>query len=135
MYNFTNSPQNTPMDIKFIARERLSKSALLLAVISVFLSQTIVFSLILSGIALMQAILSVKGGERLKGKSLYAFLIACFSIALTLYLVISAIFTVIIPAIHSPEIRAQLNEYYTTNLGVDFESMINEIIETFGLNN
>ena len=78
MYNFTNSPQNTPMDIKFIARERLSKSALLLAVISVFLSQTIVFSLILSGIALMQAILSVKGGERLKGKSLYAFLIACF---------------------------------------------------------
>jgi len=135
MYPFTNSPQNTPIDFKLIARERLSRSALFLALISVFLSQTIVPSLILSGIAVMQAVLSVKGGERLRGRALYAFLISCFSIALTLYLVVSAVYTVIIPAINSPEVRAQLNEYYMTNLGIDFESMINELTAALGLNN
>ena len=138
MYEFNNfsqpnNTQDTSKLAKDYAREKYSRIALMMAAFSILLSQTIIASLIMAGIAFMLAVLSVKGNARPQNKALIAMLLSVAAIAITLFIVVTTITQVLIPALTDPSVGEELRAFYA-EYGLDFDEVMAPFLKIFGGN-
>ena len=109
-------------------KERLSRTSMSLAVMSVF--TIFVFPVILpyvfGSVALVMAILSKGGSERFPRRSRTAAIISGIAIAVnTALLVMSVLF--FIQVLHDPQLQKQFGETLYKTYGITFEELMNQL--------
>ena len=109
-------------------KERLSRTSMSLAVMSVF--TIFVFPVILpyvfGSVALVMAILSKGGSERFPRRSRTAAIISGIAIAVnTALIVMSVLF--FIQVLHDPQLQKQCGETLYKTYGITFEELMNQL--------
>ena len=133
-YMFQNAPrQFTQADIKEIARTRMVRTAMVMAVVALFLFSTGYLSLIPAGVAFITALVSLGGDAKPRGNAKAAMILALIAIALSYMTIAYTFFNYVIPAIRNPETATELNAVSEQMYGVSFSDMIGQIREQWGL--
>lgn len=133
-YMFQNAPrQFTQADIKEIARTRMVRTAMVMAVVALFLFSTGYLSLIPAGVAFITALVSLGGDGKPRGNAKAAMILALIAIALSYMTIAYTFFNYVIPAIRNPETATELNAVSEQLYGVSFSDMIVRIREQWGL--
>ena len=109
-------------------KERLSRTAMSLAVMSIF--TIFVFPVILpyvfGSVALVMAILSKGGSERFPRRSRTAAVVSGIAIAInTALIVMSVLF--FIQVLHDPQLQKQFGETLYRMYGITFEELMNQL--------
>lgn len=135
-YDFTNIPrQFTQADIKQIARTRMVRTAMVMAVVALFLFSTGYLSLIPAGVAFITALVSLGADEKPRGNAKAAMILALIAIILSYMTIAYTIYNYVLPAIRNPESATELNAVSEQLYGVSFSDMISQIREQWGMTN
>ena len=132
-YTFQNAPrQFTQADIKQIARTRMVRTAMVMAVVALFLFSTGYLSLIPAGVAFITALVSLGADEKPKGNAMAAMILALIAIVLSYMTIVYTFFNYVLPAIRNPETATELNAVSEQMYGMSFSDMIAQIREQWG---
>ncbi|MBR0172980.1 MAG: hypothetical protein IJQ21_09325 [Lachnospiraceae bacterium] len=135
-YGFTNIPrQFTQADIKQIARTRMVRTSMVMAVVALFLFSTGYLSLIPAGVAFITALVSLGADEKPRGNAKAAMILALIAIILSYMTIAYTIYNYVLPAIRNPESATELNAVSEQLYGVSFSDMISQIREQWGMTN
>ena len=140
MYEFSNQTQQyTEADrtaaLKTLAGEKLSRVAVFMAAVSVILSRTIFVSLVLAGISVMLAVISSRENPRPQGRALIAMGLAALAVIVSVYTIVSTVTQVLIPALTDPVFRQELNTFYMDTYGLNFDEVMQPLLQLFGNGN
>ena len=133
-YTFQNAPrQFTQADIKQLARTRMVRTAMVMAVIALFLFSTGYLSLIPAGVAFITALVSHGADEKPRGYAKADMILALLASVLSYMTIAYTFYNYVIPAIRNPETATELNAVSEQMYGVSFSDMIGQIREQWGL--
>lgn len=109
-------------------RQRYAQTSFLLSVVSVPLLVTTIYpGMIVAGVAFILAVLTSDRENRLLPQAKLGFLISSFVIAFGVALTVLTFTRVILPALQSPEMMDQLDQYFLENTGYT----LSEFLEQF----
>ena len=140
MYDFSNAPQeendrDRTAFSKAFAGEKLARTALIMSVVSVILSQTVFMSLVTAGVSFMLAVLSMRESLQPRGRTLIAMGLSLLAVIISLYIVVTAVTQVLIPAMTDAAFRQELNRFYMDTYGLNFDELMQPLLQLFGNGN
>ena len=134
MYEFENSPrqnyengQTPPQYAAVDPRARLARTAFFLAIISIPLCMTGYLSLMVAGVAFVIAVITLDEHRRALPQAKRAIYISLFVIGFSLAIIIRAFATVVLPALRSPEMMAELDAYLKETTGTSLTELMEQL--------